>query len=75
MKYLNGRTKTLVTLLAFFSIFLFSSGAPWNKFWVLLVAIIALLLLIDVMFLSSDQFELDPFYSNWEARQSQTAYN
>lgn len=75
MKYVNARTKTLLSLIVFLSLFGFCSGAPWNKFWAVLVAVFVVLLLVDMIFLESSNFQLDPFYSNWEARMKETKYD
>ncbi|CDR93852.1 hypothetical protein BBBOND_0101810 [Babesia bigemina] len=70
MVTLTWRSKTLLSLIAFVSIFVFAASPPWDKFWLVLLFIFSLFLMFDVLFVTPRHFDFDPFYSNWEARQN-----
>ncbi|KAK2195324.1 hypothetical protein BdWA1_002999 [Babesia duncani] len=68
MAYLSTRTKWISITIAILLLLFFSASHPWNLFWGTVIGLSLFLVIVDVLLLSNNSLELDPFYSNYESR-------
>ncbi|KAG6439999.1 putative integral membrane protein [Babesia bovis T2Bo] len=74
MAAISWRSKTLLSFISLFMVFVFAADFPWNRFWILLVVMLSTMLMADVLFITPNTFSLDPFYSNWEMRMNSRSH-
>ncbi|GIX63538.1 3'-5' exonuclease domain containing protein, putative [Babesia caballi] len=66
MAALSWRAKSLISFMSVVSILVLATTSPWDKFWLVVLVVCCTLIGIDILFVSPPEFDMDPFYSNWE---------